>query len=695
MDEVSGIASEVDNSLLGTGQVTFDAGVTDPIVFVKGEPWNNPRPVETVVRRMISGGFTTHTVRRESSTASSPPVMHASDLDGSALGSLYRSIPSRQLSRSSRSPSPVSSPPVGVGGRLVGASLLQSVAVDRSAVDDSIDVGYTSEGRENRSATMNTSFEGAQSSLDSPNEEQTSPEPLAGSPWALAGYVPKQQWMPAIKKPSLLSQMKDSRSRSNSRARSATPPRSNCSTPRRQRGECYHDLYADAQERLNRRKARKEAREADSENQLRVSRESSLRATRRYRSKDTRTVIERTEEHARRKAELRGVAEQNRRSKEEEELEECTFRPVLQARSSTARRAQDEREMERHLRQLAHKQLDVRARLVQLEREWARVHRERKSRFLDRVKAVQSDRKQEVFDLLNTKEGQEYYWERVQRLSESTSTKLAQSRVLHELLQDQRNIIDQQVGDEVDTELQLVGRNLDFWARRNVLLESLEAIEARAFPTIRMLEDLEEGPAILKESGFNQGLAQQMRDDVPDPNGVVCRESSAERVPGSTCADDASIAASQPARVASFQTGPARVQAPMVQVATTMGVAGDCTPCYQGVPSPREGVSRQGSSACSMSGSLLRGSVTTSGTPAMPSGSACLQPSLSGTVTPFRQVSTPVQPPMAVQAQPLVANTAALPVAALPQMWRFAGNATPMGGTAVLPVAPLHRQVGR
>merc|ERR1719213_407488 len=104
------------------------------------------------------------------------------------------------------------------------------------------------------------------------------------------------------------------------------------------------------------------------------------------------------------------MAMTNRRMKEEQELKECTFRPMLQVRSIAARRAQDEREMERHLRQLAHKQLDVRARLVQLEREWLRVHSQRKALFSERCKALQQDKKQIVFDMLNTKEGQEYYW---------------------------------------------------------------------------------------------------------------------------------------------------------------------------------------------------------------------------------------------------------------------------------------------
>merc|ERR1719272_880492 len=192
--------------------------------------------------------------------------------------------------------------------------------------------------------------------------------------------------------------------------------------------------------------ARTEAKEADGENQLPVSREGSLRATRRYRSNDKRNMLQRSEDHLRRKADLQDLAEHNRRQKAEEEMQECTFKPSLpQARSfSSGRRVQDEREMERHLRQLAHKQLDVRARLVQLEREWCRVHRQRKALFSERCKAVQHDRKQEVFDLLNTKEGQEYYWERVQRLSQidSSSNKNAQNRVLSELLEDQRHIIE-------------------------------------------------------------------------------------------------------------------------------------------------------------------------------------------------------------------------------------------------------------
>merc|ERR1719171_1597127 len=99
-------------------------------------------------------------------------------------------------------------------------------------------------------------------------------------------------------------------------------------------------------------------------------------------------------------------AELNRRLKEQQELEECTFRPKIRARSSSMGRMRDEREMERHLRQLAHKQLDVRARLVQLEREWLRAHRQHKAMLARRIKEEIQSRKQEVFDLLNTKEGQ-------------------------------------------------------------------------------------------------------------------------------------------------------------------------------------------------------------------------------------------------------------------------------------------------
>jgi hypothetical protein len=304
--------------------------------------------------------------------------------------------------------------------------------------------------------------------------------------------------------------------------------------------------------------------EANTENQLLASRESSLKATRRYRSRDKRNVIQRSEDHMRRKADRQDIASQNLRSKLQSEMQECTFRPALRARSSSARRMRDEREMERHLRQLAHKQLDVRARLVQLEREWLRAHRQHKAMLARRIKEEIQSRKQEVFELLNTKEGQGYYWERVQRLSEAgvaSSSKLAQTRVLSELLEDQKHIIEQQVGVEVENELKLNARDLEFRARRNVLLESLEGIEARAAPTLGTLSDMPEGAEILKESGFSQGLAQQMRDDVPDPERPVSRQSSFSPERCSVAAADgaASVGSPKVLPVRSFS-----VQSPVV-----------------------------------------------------------------------------------------------------------------------------------
>jgi len=524
LEDVSRITAE-DNSNLGLEQVTFNAGGV----------WETcPRKPAEVYRPAINA----QVVQREISSSSSAPVVLAAEKEVSVQGpmGLIRSVPSRQQSRSFRSPSSATSPPVPtLCIPLQNAADVGDVA--REFLNDPTCNGRPSaEGDASQpegNSLLGVSFEEGNSPITaSPDRERSSSPQGTSSKWP-TNFVSNKAWSPAISKPSYFSSMKE-RPRSSSREPQTcppTPPRSACSTPRRQRG-VYQGLYKDAELRNKRRKERTEAKEVDSESQLRASRESSLRATRRYRSSDTRTVLQRSDDHLRRKADFQRSALIHQRTKEEEELQECTFRPTLQVRSIAARRAQDERAMERHLRQLAHKQLDVRARLVQLEREWCRAHRQRKALFSERCKAVQHDRKQEVFDLLNTKEGQEYFWDRVQRLSESGSATSvsAQSRVLQELLQDQHSIIEQQVGDEVDAELQLKGRNLDFGARRNVLLESLEAIEARAQPTIRMLSEMPEGLAILKESGFNEGLANQMRDDVPDPHGGVSRQNSSEKV---------------------------------------------------------------------------------------------------------------------------------------------------------------------
>jgi len=319
------------------------------------------------------------------------------------------------------------------------------------------------------------------------------------SKWARLGAAKKPSWVPAISTPTLFSRREP---RNSSRQSTLSPPRSTCSTPRRRRGQCYQDLYADAAERRKKRKEKQEEVENNEIVQIQAERESSLRATRRFQSNDERGLLGRTDDHLRRKAEMLRYAEQAQRRKEEEEIQACTFKPSITHRNrenSPARRQHDEREMERHLRQLAHKQLDVRARLVQLEREWHRTHEKRKALFAERCKEVEKSKLQDYMRM---------------REHEGLLMHTDEHSIVIELSEDQTQAI--QV--EVDAELQVQKSDVDFWARRRVLIESLEGIECRAAPTLERIDHLAEGSMVLESSGFTIGLAQKVKLLVPDVN---------------------------------------------------------------------------------------------------------------------------------------------------------------------------------
>jgi len=477
--DVSGITSDEPSNL-----VTFD-GATDPAFFTKNDSTGNTNSI------IIEAVPVRSTQRLIKDIHDVPAIPSA---EGSACGSMP-SLFGGSMTIKPQSRSATSSPVTALANRTTQIE-------DRTPDISQVTISPTQ---------------------DSPLTVPRSPskaehlDSVSKSTWATAGLTQRTPWVPAITSPTYFWRH-DERKRSSSRIGVESPPSSACSTPRRRRGKCFNQLHADAAEREKRRRERKEALESDSESQLQASRESSLRATRRYKSCDTRSVLEKTEEHLRRKAELQRLALVEKKKREEEELKECTFKPASSHRKRP-HRVPDERELERHLRQLAHKQLDVKARLVQLEYEWLRSHAARRELISEKFKALQSEKKQEVFDLLRTREGQTYYWDRVQRLADtgSMTRKHAQSAVLYELLEDQRQTIQKQATEEVDNDLQFQSRDLDFWTRRNVLLESLDAIETRASSSLQVLANITTAFAIIKASGFTDGLAKQMRDNPPDP----------------------------------------------------------------------------------------------------------------------------------------------------------------------------------
>lgn len=481
--DVSGITSDEPSHL-----VTFD-GATDPIFFTKSESTVNANSV--IIENPPAPGVPV-TTRHDSPSVASEQ-------------SHFRGIPgSSRLRTRSASPSPV------------------LASVNRNAPDSddpNLEISQVTISPTHDSPIPAIAERPYPSNPSSPRKADNSIKIGSESTWAALGLTQSRPWVPAITSPTYFWRH-DERKRGSSVVSVDSPPNSACSTPRRRRGNRFHHLHADAAERDRRRQERKESIESDNEMQLAISRESSCRATRRYKSSDTRTVLERTEDHMRRKAELAELAALEKKKKDEQELEGCTFKPALRHHRRPIKRVPDERELERHLRQLAHKQLDVKARLVQLEYEWLRSHAQWQERYAEKFKALQSEKKQEVFTLLGTSEGQKYYWDRVQLVSDTRSmTKpQAQSAVLTELLEDQRLMVQKIVTEEVDDEFQFPGRNLDFWTRRNVLIESLEAIETRASSSLQILANMESGFAIIKASGFTDGLAKQTKDNPPDPS---------------------------------------------------------------------------------------------------------------------------------------------------------------------------------
>lgn len=308
--------------------------------------------------------------------------------------------------------------------------------------------------------------------------------PRASPPNSARGAAPDrnlvvsaQPWVPAVSSPTLFARRGMS---PRSVSRGSSPGDSASSTPRRSQESRHRELYADALERQRRKKAQ----EADQKAGVKeVSRKKST-GSRRKSSYDKPGLLARTEEHLRRKAEMQEIAKEDQRQREEEELQECTFKPCISPRSREARDERDLMYMERQLRQLAHKQLDVRARLVQLESEWAQVLEERRALVAQRCD------------------------ERARLLKES-------GRVLGgELPEDQRRLIEREVRRVLAVELQMEETDGEFWARKRVLVETLEGIEARAAPTLQVLQRMPGGDTVLESSGFTPELAQQMQDKV-------------------------------------------------------------------------------------------------------------------------------------------------------------------------------------
>jgi len=184
------------------------------------------------------------------------------------------------------------------------------------------------------------------------------------------------------------------------------------------------------------------------------------------------------------------------------------------ARSGSLRRESpvkevDERDVERRLRQLAHKQMDVRARLLQLERERRHTSDRLHSEHQARCEVLLKERRQQVADFLTGEEGLEYLTAQQDKLTRDgqMSRECARYQVFDELMQDAKAHSEVKVREELHP--QLVQMEREFKSRCKVLVQSLEDIEARAAPSLKLLPSLQEGSLVLSSSGFVPGLAAE------------------------------------------------------------------------------------------------------------------------------------------------------------------------------------------
>jgi len=164
-------------------------------------------------------------------------------------------------------------------------------------------------------------------------------------------------WVAALSSPGYFHGSKEKHSRHN------TPTRSGASTPRQSRERCFESLFNDAAQRKERTERKKKEIEERVESDNRIQAETSIRATRRYRSRDNRSVLERSAEHMRRKQERLQDAEREKAATQDLELEECTFHPKLSGRPLSVGRAS---EADKALRRLALKQKESYDYLVKL-----------------------------------------------------------------------------------------------------------------------------------------------------------------------------------------------------------------------------------------------------------------------------------------------------------------------------------------
>eukprot|EP00747_Dinoflagellata_sp_TGD_P023054 gnl/TRDRNA2_/TRDRNA2_129523_c0_seq1.p1 gnl/TRDRNA2_/TRDRNA2_129523_c0~~gnl/TRDRNA2_/TRDRNA2_129523_c0_seq1.p1 ORF type:complete len:974 (-),score=146.32 gnl/TRDRNA2_/TRDRNA2_129523_c0_seq1:69-2579(-) len=313
-----------------------------------------------------------------------------------------------------------------------------------------------------------------------------------------------------------------------------TPPRRTASTPRR-REQRFQDLHAEARVREERQKRRVEASRVTEQQ----SRTQSLSLERRrgvqgeqMKAALKTTFYERNDNMGRRREQLVAQALVEKKLKYEAEMQECTFRPEIltrcESQGGAGRATSRERDLDRRLRNYAQRQIDHRTRLFQLEQERTRARKDVEVRRDQHLKATMDSRQQQVHQMLRgdidvVSEDVQYFKSRFQWLTDTGKRSAEAARlVCEELMQDAKDIAQFEARNFQDQELEKIDR--DYRARRRVLVDAVEAVERAAEPALVELAhmpDRERSAKVLKNSGFQVGMAEEVRKSFSKDCGVA------------------------------------------------------------------------------------------------------------------------------------------------------------------------------
>lgn len=302
---------------------------------------------------------------------------------------------------------------------------------------------------------------------------------------------------------------------------------------RRQRGhlDLYEDAFARQQRLRNIKDTQEQALEREQQMRLEQHQQGMRQRRRMYHTKDARTHLEREEEYLRKKKDKEMMNLIHLHQRERDELKECTFKPILATKKSDRGGCRHQSPSQRHsgapvptdsssresnLQHLVQQQHAIIDRLLALVGEDARLKDKLRTMHSDLHDRIQSEETGRVVAMLqdagSDASAQQELIHRVRSMGASGfSPEMAQRVIVDELVahsheEVQRRVLEAFAPMRFEAEKELYDRRL-------ALVQELVTLEDQAAATFSDTAGLISGG----QSGFQFGLAEQARQDLPLP----------------------------------------------------------------------------------------------------------------------------------------------------------------------------------